>query len=245
MAVSVRYWVSTDSPVGFPDLDGVEEFRNDLAGEYVALVRGRPSGAGGPVDLIVQIISRLPWSHVVQLLIDGVVYDLIKEGSKSFVLRPFISAYRKLRERNRNRSLDLAELQIDFEDCQLIIREVSGETIIDNLGSILRTLAEHYGRLRLPSGEAPGEIHVPVVEDPDPERPCRFRETARVDETITGKGADDYLAYWGVVYDHTWPSRVYDVRNGELMNERFNTVSEHWRELERRWEARRKKPTDK
>lgn len=44
MAVSVKYWVSTDSPVGFPDLQGVDEFRIELAREYATLVRGRPAG---------------------------------------------------------------------------------------------------------------------------------------------------------------------------------------------------------
>ena len=105
IAISVRYWVSTDSAVGFPDLQGVEEFRNELAEEYAALVRGRPTGAGGPVHMLAQVVSGIPWSHVVQLIIDGVAYDLIKEGSRSFILRPFISAYRKLRDRNRERSI--------------------------------------------------------------------------------------------------------------------------------------------
>jgi len=199
MAVSVRYWVSTDRPVGFPDLEGVDEFRNELASEYAALVRGRPAGAGGPVHMLVQVISGIPWIHVLQLIHDGVAYDLVKEGSRSFILRPFISAYRKLRDRNQNKPIDLAQLQIDFEDFQLIIREVASDTITDYLGVILQSLAKHYPRLVRPNGESPAEIHVPVFEDPDPKRSCRFRETARVDETIRGKAPKDYVAYWGLV----------------------------------------------
>ena len=237
MAVSVRYWVSTDSPVGFPDLQGVDEYRNELAKEYAALVRGRPAGAGGPVHMLAQVISGIPWTHVVQLIIDGAVYDLIKEGSRSFILRPFISAYRKLRDRNQGRLIDLAELQIDFEDFQLIIHEVASDTIIDCVGVILQRLAEHYPRLVRSNGESPAEIHVPVFEDSDPERSCRFRETARVDETIRGKAPDDYLAFWGLVFDQTWPSKVYDVQNLKVLDEKFNTVSEHWEQLRRRSET--------
>ena len=244
MAVSIRYWVSTDSPVGFPDLQGIDEFRNELAKEYAALVRGRPAGAGGPVHMLAQIISGIPWSHVVQLIIDGAAYDLIKEGSRSFILRPFISALRKLRERNQDRLVDLAELQIDFEDFQLIVHEVASDTIIDHLGVILQSVAEHYPRLLRPNGEPPAEIHVPVFEDPDPKRSCRFRETARVDETIRGKAPDDYLSFWGLVFDHAWPSKVYDVRNAKVLDEKFNTISEHWEQLRQRSEAKLRSSAD-
>lgn len=187
--------------------------------------------------MLAQIISSIPWSHVVQLLLDGAAYDLIKEGSRSFILRPFISAYRKLKDRNEDRPIDLAELQIDFEDFQLIIREVASGTIIDNLEKILQSLAEHYPRLVRANGESPAEIHVPVFEDPDSARPCRFRETARVDEEIEGRGPDDYLAFWGLVFDRSWSSKVYDVRNETVLNEQFNTVVEHWEELRRRSQA--------
>jgi hypothetical protein len=84
--------------------------------------------------MLAQIISGIPWTHVVQLIIDGAAYDLVKEGSKSFILRPFISAYRKLRDRNQDRLIDLAELQIDFEDFHVIIHEIASDTIIDCLG---------------------------------------------------------------------------------------------------------------
>lgn len=238
MSVSFRYFVSSDRRAGFPDLDGIDDFRNELANDYVTLIRGRAAGAGGGVQILAQIISSIPWAHVAQLIIDGVAYDLIKEGSKSFVLRPLIAAFRKLRDKNRERRFDLAELQIDFEDFQLVIREISNATIIDNLPVILHSVAENYNRLRTQRNEAPAEIHVPVFEDPDPDRACRFRETGRWDETIVGKAPDDYLAFWGVVFDHGLPYGVFDVRNGTLFEEKFNTISEHWQALERRFYAK-------
>ena len=197
-------------------------------------MRGRPSGAGGPVYVLVQIVSGFSWSHLVQLLVDGAAYDLITKGAKSFILRPFIAAYRKLRDKNSERLIDLNELRIEFEDCDLIFHELSSDTIIDNLAGILPAIAEHYGRMFLQCGIAPGEIHIPVVEDPNTKSAARFRVLAHVDETMIGKVPEDYFGYWGVVFDHSEHLvRVYDVRQETLLNDRFLTASEYWEELGR------------
>jgi hypothetical protein len=233
-SIVVRYWIATDHPSDYPDLEGIGEFRRELANDYVSVVRGRPSGAGGAVHILVDIVSNLRLSDLAQIIAGGAAYDLVKEGARSFILRPFIRAYAALKERNRDRKLDLRELRIEFQDCLLVIHEVSMDTNVDSLSMILPALAKHYDRLALATGQRPSEIHVPVVEDPDTERPCRFRVIAHVDETINDKGSKDYLAYWGVVYDRPPALKVYGVDQASLLHERFNTVEDYWQDLSRR-----------
>ena len=230
-SIAVRYWISTDQPKGFPDLDGIGEFRESLAADYISVVKGRPAGAGGLVRLLVEIISIFSLSHVVQLLLDGIAYDLIKEGTHSFVLRPFIGAYKKLKNRNRERYLDIGDLRIEFQDCQVVIHGISSCTMDEQLERILLALAQNYQNLALQSGEFPFAIHIPVFEDPDAERPCKFRVVGDMGETISSSGPDDYLGHWGLVYDRGSTVRVYDVAHRLLIDERFNTLEEHWREL--------------
>ena len=43
-AINVRYWISTDHPRTYEDLEGIDEFRSDLAADYVSVVKGRPAG---------------------------------------------------------------------------------------------------------------------------------------------------------------------------------------------------------
>jgi hypothetical protein len=239
-AVCIEYWIATDHPATFDDLEGIDEFREELSQEYVSLVRGRPSGAGGAVFIILHFISQLPWSHVAQIILEGAAYDIIKEGARSFILRPFLAAYKKLKLRNVKKAINLNELKIDFQDCQIVIHEVSDDTIGDNLEIILRSLAEHYAWLALDGGEFPIEIHVPVVEDPDEHRDRRFRVVAHVDESITGKGPGDYILYWGLTYDRASTTKVYDVPSKTILHEPFNTVEQYWNDLSRRESARRK-----
>jgi hypothetical protein len=236
-SVAVRYWISTDTPFDFPDLEGIDDFREELGSNYVSLVKGRPAGAGGIARLYVEFVSTLSLSHIAQLLLDGIAFDLIKQGARSFVLRPFLAAYKKLREKNSERFLDIAELQIEFQDCLVVIHETSSDTIINHLEKILLTLAQNYDRLPLKSGERPFAIHIPVLEDPDKERPSRFRVIGHIDETIRSKGPEDYFGYWGLVYDRARVVRVYDVARQLLIDETFNTLERHWEEMAKRWRA--------
>src|SRR4051794_8560298 len=107
-AITVKYWIASDQGRNFDDLQDIDEFRRELNAEYISVVKGRPAGAGGFTHLYVEVISSLSFSHFVQLLLDGIAFDLIKRGAESFVLRPFIAAYKKLRDRNKgNRLIDI------------------------------------------------------------------------------------------------------------------------------------------
>ena len=84
-------------------------------------------------------------------------------------------------------------------------------------------------------------FHIPVFEDPDPERPCRFRVTGFIDETILDKAPDDYFKFWGLEYIVDTDRRVFDVSRQLLIDEKFNTLKEHWAEWARRVESKYRK----
>jgi len=237
-AVTVKYWIATDSPK-FQDLDGIDDFRKELAADYVSVVKGRPAGAGGLTHLYVELISTLSLSHIAQLLLDGIAFDLIKHGTEAFVLRPFLAAYKRLQERNKeHRFIDIAELQIQFQDSLLIIHEISSDSIYSNLEAILLALARNYENLALKTGELPFTIHIPVFEDPEEDRPSRFRVIGNIDETIRSDSQQDYFHFWGLEYLYDRVKRVYDARTQLLIDSDFNTLKQHWAELMRRSEAK-------
>ncbi|MGH9515399.1 MAG: hypothetical protein ACRD3P_06940 [Terriglobales bacterium] len=175
-----------------------------------------------------------------QLLIDGVAFDFIKRGAESFVLRPFLAAYEKLRDRNKSdERIDIGELQIHFQDSILLIREVRTDTILSNLGKLLLCLARNYDHLTIHHGESPFLIQIPAFEDPDEDRPRRFRVRGDIDETIPSHGPSDYFKFWGLEYIVDADRRVYDVTRQLLLDEGFNTLDEHWAELTRRAQSKR------
>ena len=235
-AIVVKYWISTDH-LPFDDLKGIQEFRDELASAYVSVVTGRAAGAGGITHLLVELTSTFSMSHLAQLILDGVAFDLIKNGAEALVLRPFIAAYKRLQERNKDDLVDIGELKIQFRDSMLVLHEVSSNTVVSELENILTTLARSYGKFLLRNGEAPYTIEIPVFEDPEEDRPCRFRVIGDVDETIRSRGPEDYLGFWGLEYDHAG-LRVFDVQGQLLLDEQFNTLERHWAEMRRRVETK-------
>jgi hypothetical protein len=239
MAITVRYWAAQAGAAGLQDLDGIDDFRDDLAEDYVALVKGRPGGLGGLYHLSIEIVSTFALSHVVRLLLDGIAFDLIKEGTKAFVLRPFLTAYKKLKDHNKYGHADIEELRLIFQDSVVIIDGLGDDSVATSLARILRTLATNYSNLLLTTGERPYEIHIPVFEDPAGDRPSRFRVLLEVDETIPSISVADYYKLWGLWYDFSSQRRIYDVSHQLLVEEGFMSRQEYWAVMEERWKEKR------
>ena len=70
-----------------------------------------------------EIVAAVTLPHVVQLILDGLAFDLIKLGTEKLILRPLLSAQRKLKERNRSDqdAGDFAYLRIRFSDSNVVV----------------------------------------------------------------------------------------------------------------------------
>ena len=238
VSVKITYWAEQIGENQLHDLDGVDDFRHDLEREYAAAIHGRPGDLGGGLlHLAVEFVSSISMADVATFLASGMAYDLIKEGTKSLVLRPFIRAYQRLKDRNRDNSLDIDVLRLVLRDSVIIIYRLADGSIVDNLGKILATVGAEYRGLVLRSGETPFEIHVPVFADPSDDRLSGFRVLLDVDEVIRPKPGADYFKLWGLHYDFSRTTRVYDVGRHLLIDEEFLTQDRYdimWNERFRR-----------
>jgi hypothetical protein len=186
IAIRINYWTLPDgSPTG-EEPEGIEEFRSDLQNEYVSFVRGQSGSCGGGLyEFVIQITSPITVRDVVNTILSGVAYDLVKSGTNSIFLRPLITAFEKLKSRNHKRDLDIGELRFSFQDIDILVKKIGSRPIFDDLGNIFKALAESLDSMKGQTGESPYVIHIPVFEDPDA-HVCRFRSLLDVDETIQG-----------------------------------------------------------
>jgi hypothetical protein len=240
-AIKITYWAEqkTDS-VSIYDFEGIEDFRKELDENYVAVVQGRPSPLGGLHELAIEFISNLTLVEVTKFLLGGIAFDVIKSGAKAFILRPFLHAYQKLKDRNPSFRLDIEEFRIVFKDTLIVIYKITEDSVFSKLEEILKAVAFHSDQLMLGTGERPFEIHVPVFEDPAKDRPCRFRVKLDVDETISGISKSDYFRLWGLRYDYAG-DRVFDIDKGLLIDNEFYALNRYWSEMEERWRREREK----
>lgn len=230
----MEYWALRAGEIGLQDLEGIEEFRKDLANSYVGQVHARPGGAGFLYGLSVEFLTSFTLQHFVNLILEGVAYDLVKSGGNALVLKPFISAYNSLKKKNadRGRDIQIDSLLLSFQDTVVLIDDLGSDAILGKLDHVLVSLAANYSRLILRTGERPFRIIIPVFEDPTDDRPSRFRQLLDVDETIRNITADHYLSLWGAEYDYARVTRVYEVKTQLLLDEEFYTRSRYWQAME-------------
>ena len=234
--VKIEYWAIQEGE-RLLDFEGVDEFRNALAKEYLTQIHARPGDLGGLYGLTVEFLTTFSLQHFVTLILDGIAYDLIRSGADALVLKPFIAAYNTLKERNKGDvpKVSLDRLLLSFQDSLVIVHNVRDDSLVTNLEKILRKLAENYERLTLQNGERPFSIVIPLVEDPAEDRLIRFRELLDYDETIKEEIRDEqYLSLWGVQYDYARTTRVYDVKRQLLLDEKFYTQEQYWQEYDSR-----------
>lgn len=233
LAINIDYWAVQKDENDLLQLAGITDFQDDLSQNYVSRVHGRPGGLGGGLyEFAIQVIANISVHDVVKLIADGIAFDLLKAGTKSFVLRPFLAAYGKLKARNADRGVDIHEIKFMFNDAEVVISKICDDSIYESLGQIFQTLAQNFEHLRGRKGEYPYSIQIPVFEDPE-KRLCRFRVLLDVDETIQKVTSANYLEYWGVQYDFERTSRVFDVKRTLLIDSDYLTLDRYWQEWER------------
>lgn len=233
LAINIDYWAVQERNNDLIQLAGLAEFQDDLSHYYVSRVHGRPGDLGGGLyEFAIQVIANISLHDVVKLIADGIAFDLIKSGTKSFVLRPFLAAYEKLKSRNADRDLDIHEIRFMFNDAEVVITKITDNSIYESLDEVFKVLAKDFDHLRNGEGEYPYSIQIPVFEDPE-KRLCHFRVLLDVDETISIVTNADYLGYWGIHYDFERKSRVFDVKRTLLIDSDFLTTDRYWQEWER------------
>lgn len=233
LAINIGYWAVQEEKNGLWQLEGIAEFEDDLSQNYVSRVHGRPGCLGGGLyEFAIQIIANISVHDVVKLIADGIAFDLLKSGTKSFVLRPFLAAYEKLKVRNVERKVDIHEIKFMFNDAEIVVSKICDGSIYESLGAIFQVLAEDFAHLRNGNNEYPYLIQIPVFEDPE-KRLCKFRVLLDVDETIPKVTNADYLGFWGVYYDFERTARVFDVKRKFLIDSDFLMLDRYWQEWER------------
>jgi hypothetical protein len=236
-AVTIDYWAIQEDIRRLTQLVGIDEFSKDMSENYISRVHGRPADLGGGLyELAIQFITNISVHDVVKLIADGVAFDLLKSGTKSFVLRPFLAAYEKLKAKNTEHNVDINEIRFMFSDAEIVVTKICRSSIFESLGDIFDVLTRDFENLRNGDGEYPYTIQIPVFEDPE-KRLCRFRVLLDVDETISNVTKRGYLCYWGVEYDFERTRRVFDLKNKLLIDSDFYSIDRYWQE----WESDRKR----
>ncbi len=195
-------------------LKGLEVFSRSLEKEYFAKVSicNCSTGMSGgdqynrPRNLVIEMECNFNLVETLYYLEHG------NWGEASTALSAlgtpnsaFNEAFIALRESN-SIEVDVEELSLQLKDTVLVIKKLYAQSIGEQLGQILQTLAAHYVHLTMGLTETPYEIYLPVFEEEIPSAHALLGTVKK-----TANSAMDYYGYWALYFDSVPDARIYDL----------------------------------
>lgn len=193
--------------------DIFKDFRKSLENEYIINVKPRPGVAAmGSWDVIVEIILNLQLKDYVMIALGGVTWDILKKGTKHFVLNPLIKAFEKLEIDNEY--FDYLYFTIKFQDTDIIVYGTD-KLLTGRIGIVMPLLIKHYNHL-IKNGNIPHTIFIPISHDDEQKKFINYGGGADFD-------TEEYQKYWGIFYDSMGYERdVYDLENSKMLGLNFD-----------------------
>ncbi len=210
-AIKISYYSEKEYDNSFDFFQGLSEFKQTLEKNYSSVIKRRSDYEGKKDNEL-----------AIEILIDKTLNEALEFSSTesitkiSHLIQPFIRAYRSFKMANRK--VDIEELIICFNDCTLILYKVSNNSIYNQLENILDSISENFKTLKYKHTEVPFEIYIPIYN----EKPIEEEDTGKLDTLLNTFNIsnrvkeDEYYKYWGLFYESTTDSLVFDFEAKDL-----------------------------
>ena len=204
-----------------PYLKGLEAFSRSLEKAYFSKVSVRNCNSStaecnpgnSPWNLVIEMECNFNLVEILYYLEKGNWGEVaIPFSDRETPNSAFYEAIKAFRELNLI-DFDVEELSIVLQDTVIVIKKLYKQSIEEQLGQILQTLAAHYVHLTRGLTETPYEIYLPVFEEEIP--------TAQVLPGIvkkTANSAGDYFGYWALYFDSISDARIYDLESRTIIS---------------------------
>jgi len=196
-----------------PQLNGLDTFKKSLEKDYFSKVTIRncsPDRNFG--NLVIEMDCNFDLVEILFHLQKGTWGGIpILQGNKQ-IAPSFFNTLSRLRELN-SLPIDVEELSIFFNDSSIIIKKIYAQSIEEQLGNILNSIAEHYVYLSKGLTETPNEIYVPVFEEDV------LENDSILSKIRTGDNSEkDYFGFWGLYFGSEEDAVIYDLGNKSIIS---------------------------
>ena len=214
---------------GVEDFENIDLFESYISKSYTSIVKPIVVGRGGGayqffVDFFVNLHAHDYFKFIEGYLAGKLIDKIANPVLDSYIFNPLKKAYKKLKESNP--ILDCYLFTIELIDTKIFIYSIFPNSIIDNKDKILMFLNKNY-ELLIINGEFPIEIHIPVYDE-EINGKLIYRPPLGEDERIDSANKNNYFKSWGLRYQSSGKSIVYDVENKAiLMDQEFMNELEY------------------
>lgn len=197
-----------------PYLKGMEVFSRSLEKEYFAKVKIRnccteiseSDQFNKPPSLVIEMECNFNLVETLYYLEHGnwgeAATPLSTRGTLNTAFNKALITFRE----SNSMEIDVEELSLQLKDTVIVIKKLYAQSIGEQLGQILQTLAAHYVHLTRGLTETPYEIYLPVFEEEIPSSHALLGKLKK-----TANSAMDYFGYWALYFDSVPDARIYDL----------------------------------
>lgn len=205
--ISVKITYKASGLYGIHSND-LETLQKEIKENYISNIspNGGPQ-AGGVVDAIVEVLMDISFVDFFKIVRDGFIFDTVTRGKESFILKPLFTAFAKIE--SNNESWDYARVMFLFDGTEVVVYGMSN-LFTSKLGTVFNALGKHYNNLGTPY-----QILIPITKDTDEDGNEFFANY----EGGSDFDAEDYIKFWGILYEFGYEAKIYDVENSVLLNE--------------------------
>lgn len=195
------------------DLGGIQTFKNHLERDFFANANvSQVSNEQNSLDLVIELNCNFSLTESLFYLNNGNWGSFYTSKSNNSKASPFHTALFNLSEENKI-TIDIEELCINLKDTSIVVSKIYDYSIPDELGNILRSLSENFVHFTKGLSEMPYEIFVPVFEEQE-SGPSNLQSGIS-----TKKSKTDYFDFWGLYFESTPDSSIYDLKNKTVIDE--------------------------
>lgn len=192
---------------------GLRTFKNHLERDFFADATIQEiTLENEQVDLIVELNCNFSLTESLFYLNNGNWGSFYTSKANQSEASPFQTALFNLSEENQV-NIDIAELTINLKDTSIIVTKIFTNSVPDELGTILCSISENFVHFTKGLSEMPYEIFVPVFEEQKNE------PSALQDVKSTKKSKTDYFDFWGLYFESSPDSSIYDLKNKTIIDE--------------------------
>ncbi|MEI6822946.1 MAG: hypothetical protein WCL51_13515 [Bacteroidota bacterium] len=217
--------------IGVEDFNEIETFKKQISKDYTSFVKAIPTGRGGGayqfiVDFIINLNAKDYFKIISVYLASKALDKIIDPILDRYIFVPLKNAYKELKKVNP--ILDCYQLKIEFLDTKIYIYSVYNDSLIENIDKILQELYTHFSDLIINEfgDEFPSEIHIPLLFHQFLEFQI-YRPPLGMEESIIAK-KEDFYKLWGLKYQYTHNSKIYDLINNCFIDGEFMTEKEFY-----------------
>tara|TARA_R110002167_G_scaffold91083_14_gene245015 strand:+ start:1688 stop:2368 length:681 start_codon:yes stop_codon:yes gene_type:complete len=197
------------------DINGLSEFKKSLEKLFFSQVLiCNSSSDGKTVNLVVEIACNFDLNEGISHLDEGIWAQYRKKTEKGFESSHFYHLVKRLQTRN-NFAIDIDELSIVFNNCNIVINKIYKNSIPKHLDAILTKFSEHHTLFTLREVEVPYEIFIPVFEESN--IAANTDDLIAVNVVSDHNKKTDYFNYWGLYFQTEDDALIYDLKKSTVI----------------------------